>query len=204
MPTLNLAFDAPLQEWPKTGLVSILDLEYTAWEGSAQRGWVEPWEWREIIQIGMVLVDAKTFLIKEGFEILVRPERNEILSDYFIELTGISQKRIEEEAVSFKQALEVVTPIGLKAECIMFNGYDGQILRENCVFHNLSVPWNDSRMYNFRPLLADSLNRPQADLTSSDLPALAGVKVLGQPHSALHDCNSIAASFGVWRRTGLI
>jgi inhibitor of KinA sporulation pathway (predicted exonuclease) len=204
MPTLNLAFDAPLQEWPKTGLISILDLEYTAWEGSAQRGWVEPWEWREIIQIGMVLVDAKTFLIKEGFEILVRPEKNEILSDYFIELTGISQKRIEEEAVSFKQALKVVTPIGLKAECIMFNGYDGQILRENCVFHNLSAPWEDSHMFNFRPLLADTLNRPQGDLTSSDLPALAGVKIDGQPHSALHDCNSIAFSFGAWRRAGLI
>jgi inhibitor of KinA sporulation pathway (predicted exonuclease) len=204
MPILNIEFDATLPAWPNAGLIAILDLEYTAWEGSAQRRWSEPWEWREIVQIGMVLVDAQTFAVQEGFEALVRPERNPLLSDYFVALTGITQERIEHEAVSFDEALHAVTPLGQVVECIIFNGYDGQILKENYAFHGATAPWPDSCMFNFRPLLADSLGRRSDELTSSELPTLAGIQVAGRCHSALHDCKAIAGAFAVWRNAGLI
>jgi inhibitor of KinA sporulation pathway (predicted exonuclease) len=204
MPILDINLDATLPVWPNAGLIAILDLEYTAWEGSAQRCWSEPWEWREIVQIGMVLADAKTFAVQEGFEALVRPERNPVLSNYFVALTGISQERIEREAVSFSQALHAVTPLGHAVECIIFNGFDGQILKENCVFHDATAPWPDARMFNFRPLLAASLKLRSDEMTSSGLPALAGIQVAGRSHSALHDCKSIAGAFAVWRNAGLI
>lgn len=204
MPTLDIGFDATLPTWPNAGQIAILDLEYTAWEGSAQRCWSEPWEWREIVQIGMVLVDAQTFTVQQGFEVLVRPERNPILSGYIVALTGITQERMEYEAVSFNAALHAVTPLGDAVECIIFNGNDGQILRENCAFHGITAPWPDARMFNFRPLLAVSLKRQPDELTSSDLPALAGIHVTGHSHSALHDCQSIAGAFAAWRNAGLI
>ncbi len=204
MPTLNIDADLPLLRWPTNGLVAILDLEYTAWDGSAKRGWAEPWEWREIVQVGLLLVDGKNFFVKKGFETLVRPERNPHLSDYFKSLTGITQQQVETDALVFKEALTALRPIGLEADFIIFNGCDGQVLKENCSFHDFVIPWCETRMFNFRPLLANSLGMCQEELTSSDLPALAGVKVDGRPHSALHDCESIAAALRVWRCTGLI
>ena len=50
--------DPILRSWPNHGRVVVFDLEWTAWEGSIQRGWSEDWEHREIVQIGAVLVDA--------------------------------------------------------------------------------------------------------------------------------------------------
>lgn len=204
MPILNIEIDSELSSWPSSGTVAILDLEYTAWEGSAERGWAEPWEWREIIQIGMVLANGKNFSTERGVEILVRPERNQVLSDYFVALTGITQNRIDKEAVSFCEALDAIVPLAAEADSIIFNGCDGQILKENCAFNCVIEPWDDSLMFNFRPLLSASLGCDQDELTSSDLPKLAGINFEGQSHSALHDCRAIAAAFSFWRGLGLI
>ena len=38
------------------GGMVVMDLEYTAWEGSLERGWSKPGEAREIIQIGDVKI----------------------------------------------------------------------------------------------------------------------------------------------------
>jgi inhibitor of KinA sporulation pathway (predicted exonuclease) len=205
MPTLGLRADQPLAAWPRQGLIGILDLEYTAWDGSAGRHWSESWEWREIVQIGLVLVDAGSmFAVRDGFEILAKPQRNPVLSDYFVALTGITQRRLDEEAVAFPEALSALAKFGAAAELFLFNGYDGEILRENCSFHALAAPWPEDRMFDFRPLLSRSLGRPSKELVSSDLPRLAGTSVAGRSHSALHDCRAIAAAFAAWRSAGLL
>ncbi len=36
------------------GIIAVLDLEWTAWEGSQESGWAGPGEKREIIQIGAI------------------------------------------------------------------------------------------------------------------------------------------------------
>lgn len=205
MPTLGLRADQPLAAWPRQGLIGILDLEYTAWDGSAVRHWSEGWEWREIVQIGVVLVDAgRMFAVRDGIEILVKPQRNPVLSDYFVALTGITQRRLEEEAEPFQQALAALSAFGGEAGQILFNGWDGEVLRENCSFHALPSPWPEDRMFDFRPLLSRSLRRPPRELVSSELPRLAGVSVAGRSHSALHDGRAIAAAFAVWRSAGLL
>lgn len=205
MPTLELSPDQQLDVWPREGLIGILDLEYTAWDGSAQRHWNQPWEWREIVQLGLVLVDVeRDFMVRDEIEVLVRPQRNPHLSDYFINLTGITQSRLDEEAVSFDKALAQLSAFGEATRLIMFNGCDGQILRENCAFHAATPPWPVECMFDFRPLLSRTLVRPQSELVSSELPSLAGVNVAGRCHSALHDCRAIAAAFARWRSTGCL
>ena len=205
MPSLGLRADQPLTVWPKNGLVGILDLEFTAWEGSFQRGWSEPWEWREIVQVGLVLVDAgRAFSVCDEVEITVRPLRNPVLSGYFTSLTGITQAWLEEKARPFDEAMATLLNVGASAELIIFNGADGEILRENCVMREVAPPWPEEKMFNFRPLLARTLDRPQSELTSSDLPALAGIEVAGRAHSALHDCKAISAGFARWRTSGIL
>lgn len=205
MPTLGLRADPPLAAWPSNGLIGILDLEYTAWDGSASRSWSQPWEWREIVQIGLILADAgQGFTIRNEVEILVRPQRNPVLSDYFVALTGITQSRIEEAALSFGEALTALPDLGAEVKLIIFNGCDGEVLRENCALHAVAQPWAEERLFDFRPLLAHTLARPQNELISSELPRLAGVSVSGCPHSALHDCRAICAAFASWRTSGVL
>jgi hypothetical protein len=61
-------------------------------------------------------------------------------------------------------------------------------------------------MFNFRPLLAKTLDEPASRLTSSELPKLAGVTLQGQAHSALFDCRAIARAFCArerWRKEAI-
>ncbi len=203
MPTLTVPDDPPLVTWPDRGLIGILDLEYTAWEGSAKRQWSEPWEWREIVQVGVLLVDAgRAFAATDGIEILMQPTRNPVLSEYFVSLTGITQEHLVSKARQFTEALDDLSSLFSAADLVVFNGYDGAILRENCAMNGVAFRWGGDRWYNFRPLLAQTLNVPQQELISSDLPDLAGIRVHGRAHSALHDCKAIAAAFSAWRAAG--
>ena len=205
MPLLGLPHDQILPEWPKTGIIGILDLEFTAWPGSLQRKWSEPFEWREIVQIGFLLVDAASrFRSHEGFEMLVKPVRNPHLSEYFTALTGITQTALDSAAVPFPHALASLAEAAKPATTIIFNGNDGEILRENCLMRGLEFPLPGHRMENFRPLLKRTLGDVSGDLTSSNLPQVAGVSTKGQAHSALHDCDAIASALAVWRSNGVI
>lgn len=203
MPTLDLAADPPLEAWPVDGRVAVLDLEYTAWDGSAVRNWQEAWEWREIVEIGCVVADAgDDFAIVAEFAALVRPLRNPVLSDYFIQLTGIEQSRLDRDAVSLAAAADDLIALCATSDRIIFNGTDGEVLRENCVMQDIDLPWPVERMFNFRPLLAQTLDRPAGELISSDLPAIAGIEFNGPAHTALHDCRAITSAFAAWRQQG--
>jgi inhibitor of KinA sporulation pathway (predicted exonuclease) len=203
MPVLTLEQDPPLAAWPDDGLMGILDLEFTAWDGSLSRQWSAAWEWREIVQIGLLLVDAKNgFTAVDETELLIKPNRNPDLSDYFVALTGITQDRVDRDGRPFAESLAALAPLVETADRIVFNGKDGEILRENCEMNQVAFPWDGGRWFNFRPLLARTLGASPSDLMSSDLPALAGIEVPGQAHSALYDCKAIAAAFSVWRRDG--
>ncbi len=203
MPLLGLRPDPVLPAWPVAGTVAILDLEFTAWEGSAGRKWSGAEEWREVVQIGMALADAgNAFAVREATEIMVRPLKSPQLSNYFIALTGIDQASLDREGIALAAAMPMVDRFLADVDMIIFNGSDGEVLRENCEFNGLPPPVAEHKMFNFRPLLARTLDRPANTLVSSDLPALAGISVSGRAHSAMHDCKSIAAAFGVWRRAG--
>ncbi len=205
MPILDIPLDQPLTSWPQKGRLAILDLEFTAWEGSWQRGWSEPWEWREIVQIGLLIVDAaNAFSMAEGTEVTVKPQRNPLLSEYFQKLTGITQTQVDSKGIHFADALAQMEPYLEHVECMIFNGQDGQILRENCNFSGISFPWATLQMFNFRPLLAKTLGVEPADLVSSTLPALAGLPNAGKAHTALDDCRAIAATLAAWRQAKTI
>src|SRR3979490_303236 len=90
--------------------ITIFDLEYTAWECSMARHWLTPGEFKEVVQIGAVKLDADRFAIPPEFEILVRPRVNPHLSAYFEKLTGITNETVarqsEDFAVAYTRFLE--------------------------------------------------------------------------------------------------
>ena len=84
--------------------ITIFDLEYTAWECSMARHWLMPGEFKEVVQIGAVKLDADSFAVLGEFEILVRPRINPLLSPYFEKLTGITSARIARQGTDFALA----------------------------------------------------------------------------------------------------
>jgi inhibitor of KinA sporulation pathway (predicted exonuclease) len=73
------------------------------------RGWSRPGEHRELVQIGAVHLDAgKGFSEIAALDIVVRPERNPVLSDYFVALTGITNERVAAEGTDLPAALDAL------------------------------------------------------------------------------------------------
>ena len=60
----------------------------------------------EVVQIGAVRLDAaRDFAETACFDVLVVPRINRLLSDYFIELTGITQQAVDSDGMAFADAL---------------------------------------------------------------------------------------------------
>src|SRR3989338_11023344 len=88
--------------------IVVFDTEYTSWEGAQARKWSGPNEYREIVQIGAVRVDASTPDFKEVDSLLiyVKPVKNPTLSQYFIDLTGITQETVDTRGVTLAEAVQ--------------------------------------------------------------------------------------------------
>jgi len=172
----------------------IWDTEFTAWPGSQERGWMGPGEHREIVQIGAVALNAAAdFAELAAFECIIRPKTNPDLSTYFVNLTGITQERVDREGNPFPHALADFGrfvnrwAIGRIASF----GRDDLVLDENCVLHRIPVPIDLHRFYDLRPALEATLGR--TGLMSCELPRFFGLPVPEQGHDALADARAIAS-----------
>ena len=70
------------------------------WRGN----WLRPGEFKEVVQIGAVKLDAVSFAVVEEFDMLVKPRFNPALSPYFEKLTGITSRMVAERGVDFEVA----------------------------------------------------------------------------------------------------
>ena len=176
------------------GKLVVYDTEWTSWPGFRDSGWDQPGRWREIIQIGAVVLDTDAGLTEiDAFRCVVKPARNPVLSDYIIDLTGITQAALDADGIPFASALETFVdfiPDGVRALACF--GSDGVVLRENCALSGVDPPAAlATREINVGRELHD-LGIIEAGWESSELPARLGL-ASGQPaHDALGDARSIA------------
>ncbi|NNE85052.1 MAG: hypothetical protein HKN28_13895 [Alphaproteobacteria bacterium] len=180
----------------------LVDLEYTSWQGAMARGWSRPDEHRELVQIGAVHLDAgKGFSEIAALDILVRPERNPVLSDYFVALTGITNERLAAGGTDLPTALGALVGFSDGAPCHS-NGADGAVVAENCALLAIDNPLPETQWRDIAPALQDLLGR--REVSSADIPALLGLPAPGPAHDALADARAIAAGLRHWRLRGVI
>ena len=186
------------------GPTTIFDLEFTAWEGSAARGWSGPDEYREIVQIGAVRVDGgNAFAEADRFKAYVRPLKNPVLSDYFISLTGITQADVDRHGVSFPEALAAFSEfVGDDGAAVVSNGADHGALDENCALHGIACPIDADRFVDIRPRLARLLGLATPEVISAKLPSLFRLPGRRKEHDALADARAIAQALRHLRQTG--
>ena len=174
---------------PATGTFVVADLEYTSWEGAQEGGWSEPGQFREVVQIGAVRLDAENaFAELADFSVLVRPTINPELSDYFTDLTGITNADVMRDGVDITAALDAFA-VFVGADTVVSHGRDDRVIADECAFKEMQNPlaardWRDISP----PLRAIS----GARLMSSDLPAHFGLEPAGSAHDALADARALA------------
>ena len=172
----------------------VFDLEFTSWPGSNERNWSLPNEDREIIQIGAVKIETTGDMREvDSFQILVRPLKNPILSDYIVNLTEITQEKVEKEGILFPLALSrFINFIGEHPIDILSNGGDEEVIEENCQIHNIPFLSIFKKSTDLRIYFSEVLGISRKNCTSGMLPALFGLNNHEKQHDALGDARSIS------------
>jgi inhibitor of KinA sporulation pathway (predicted exonuclease) len=172
----------------------LYDLEFTAWPGSRQSNWAAPGEHREIVQIGAVRVAPGRFCTEIGcFERIVKPRINPILSSYFIDLTRLTQERVDREGEPFEQALEDFREFaGAPSTLLAAFGDDAAVLDENCTLNRCAPLFLPAQMVDIRPFILRALGLEGQSVSSGELPQRLGYPPAGPAHDALADARALA------------
>ena len=125
-----------LQPVPVRATLTVFDLEFTAWECSMASHWLRPGEFKEVVQIGALKLDALSFTVLEELDLLVRPRINPQLSAYFENLTGITNTQVAARGVDFAQGYARFSAFAAGGPICAF-GHDEWVLEENIRLYDL-------------------------------------------------------------------
>jgi len=176
--------------YPQIREAVVFDLEYTAWPHSMARRWLDPGEFREVIQIGAVKLDAGDWRETASLALLIRPRINPVLSDFIQDLTGVTNTAIAENGIDFAQAHARFLEFAQGAPLISF-GRDDLVLMENARLYGLRAPPLPPHI-NIGIWLYGNGVDPRG-FHACDVARLAGVPFEGHAHDALYDARSVAA-----------
>jgi len=184
--------------------IAILDLEWTSWEGAHARNYSYPGEHREIVQFGVLkLIDDEDLPVIDSMELFVQPRLNPILSDYFSELTGITQAIVDEKGMPFMAALQQLRHfLGDDTESVCSYGRDGAIVRLNCNYNDIPWPFHNDLFRDVCGLICEYLGVPEHSYYSGELWKAFGFSCPGAAHDALTDCHNVAEALRILRRAG--
>jgi len=172
--------------------ITVFDLEFTAWECSMARHWLSPGEFKEVVQIGALKLDAESFAPVAEFDLLVRPRINYPLSPYFEKLTGITSERVARLGEDFAAAFARFLDFADGGPIASF-GRDDKVLEENIRLYGMTGARALPVFYDLRGWFAVQGVDPRG-MHSCDIGPAVGVPFAGQTHNALDDARSIAGA----------
>jgi len=189
---LNLASEWFAVKAKKRNHAIIFDLEFTAWAGSMASRWTRDGEYTEVVQMGAVKLDAESLKTVDEFEMLVCPRVNPVLSQYFIDLTGVTNDRLSARGVDFITAYRAFLDFAGGNRIWAF-GRDDLILAGNLKLYAwsaLSLPPYSNALPWFAEQGVDLKGKHACDVAEA-----AGVAFVGHKHDALADAHGVAAGF---------
>ncbi len=180
----------------------LFDLECTSWEGAGVRGWSDPGEHREVVQLGAIIVDTENFNELSVFKSFVKPRINPVLSEYLIELTEITQEDVDREGVEFPVFLnnffQWIKSFRGVHQLYCFDSktdrsrlFDLDVLIENCDLLGVEFPFDPEQFHNINELF-----RKHGYLIkqSGASPEAFGIEIPARPHNALNDSRGLLIS----------
>lgn len=169
----------------------LYDLEYTAWEGSMANRWLKPGEFREVVQIGAVKINAATLEPIAEFNLLVRPRINKVLSAYFENLTGITNAMLAERGVDFHEAYDRFVAFTGGGPIVSFGRDDIVLVHNRALYGILDAP--TLPVHRNIALWLNENGVATKGHHSSDVARLCGAEFHGRAHDALDDARSLLA-----------
>lgn len=174
----------------------VLDTEYTSWEGAAARNWSAPGEFKELVQLSSIKIsDLRTFHNSRFFSLYTKPTRNKQLSNYFVDLTGISQSTINTLGVPIDEAIDCFGDFSKGIHCFSWDN-DIEILEENIRLldngKSLQIKKHTDIRLLFQFFGFDCSQNCSSDI-SSMVPGQSPV-LPGNGHNALSDCISLLSA----------
>jgi DNA polymerase III epsilon subunit-like protein len=179
-------------------ILTVFDLEYTAWECSMARAWLTPGQFREVVQIGAVKLDTGSLVVVAELDLLVKPRINPHLSDYFEKLTGITTGKAARQGLDFADAYDRFLDFAEGGPIAAFGRDDG-VLMENLRLYGLkarALPL----FYDLRGWFAAQGMDPRGKLACEIAPALG--LAAGTAHNALDDARGLAAGMAMLVKRG--
>jgi inhibitor of KinA sporulation pathway (predicted exonuclease) len=171
----------------------LFDLEWTTWEGAMARKWSGPGEHREVVQCGAVLVDENLGEVA-SFLMYVRPQINPELSQYFIDLTHITQAEVDEKGNDFATFLATFHEWCADFPIYSFSDHtiefptDAAVLAENCTLNGIDFPFDHKRFSNVNNIFHEhGIDVEQ----SGRAPEAFGLNLPARPHDALNDARGL-------------
>lgn len=190
----------------------IFDTEYTSWAGCQTKGWRGKQK-REIVQISAIRV-SNDLRVLGTFNVLCRPKINPVLSDYFINLTGITNSQVQRKGISFDKAYKKFKKFVGKSHCVS-HGYggkwndkcDGEIILENLVLYKMPVD-NDIKYHNIAAWLRPEYKKAKMQEHPKNSGKIAKflnmadkIQTMGiNEHNALYDSYSILMGIKYFRK----
>jgi inhibitor of KinA sporulation pathway (predicted exonuclease) len=177
---------------PGLTTLTVFDLEFTAWECSMATHWLRPGEFKEVVHIGALKLEAQSFAVLDECDLLVRPRINPELSSYFENLTGITSAQVQRRGLDFADAYGRFAAFADGGSICAF-GHDEGILEENIRLYGLQDMPPLPEFFDLRAWFAGHGVDPRGMLSCEMGPAL-GVPFRGRLHNALDDARSLAGA----------
>ena len=164
----------------------VIDLEATCDDGGRV-----PRNESEIIEIGAVLVCARTFQPKAEFQRFVRPVRHPTLTPFCTELTSIQQADVD-HAPPFPEAIDALREFmgGDRPLFCSWGNYDNGQFRHDAAHHRVELPFGPDHL-NLKQAFSDALGTRKRFGMARALHRL-GIPLAGTHHRGIDDARNIA------------
>ena len=140
---------------------------------------------REIIEIGIAVLNSKTEKIEKSGSILVKPCYS-CISKFCTKLTGITQNDINKKGISFWKACRILkNEYQSEKHAWMSLGYfDKNIMEQNCHLYNVKYPLS-KRWINIKNLVGATFKCSEKGLVNTL--KMLNLKPEGRHHSGVDD-----------------
>lgn len=170
--------------------INIVDLETTCWEPDYTRPHDQQ---QEIIEIGIVVLNTEKDVIEieEERSYLIKPEES-TLSDFCVELTTITEDLLNEQGVSFEEAVsDMKSRYRTKGRVwASWGDFDRKMFERQCGRRNFPYPFGP-RHLNLKCLYSILHNMGHEPSVKEAL-ELSNLDFKGTPHRGLDDAVNIA------------
>lgn len=166
----------------------VVDVESTCWEG----GRAPSGQQSEIIEIGICLLNLKTFEVSDGRSILVRPEKSRV-GFYCTELTTLTQEILMREGYAFREACEIIRGLYLTRDraWASWGNYDKTMFQVQCKERRVPYPFSGAYV-NAMKLYRELEARSRKGISMAAALELTGFRLEGTHHRGEDDAWNIA------------